>query len=434
MDVARDSVERDRELRCGETNLDYSQTERYMSPPEIRTEEYKKRVARVQAAMDERRLDAILITSEDNYRYLTGFNSPTWVNLTRPRFCIIPRDGTPFVIVPSNNTVIVEETSWIRDIRSWVSPNPADDGVTLVIDGLRSCGAEFGRIGAELGPQSRLTMPVGDFLRICEALRPTEFVDCNTLLQDMRQVKSLAEVEHIRRVTQAVSSAFEALPSRIHIGNTEHEVCRQLEAELLRGGVEKVAYLVGVSGYGGYSCIHLPPGDRILNEGDVMAIDIGCTYRGYFCDFDREFCFGESSDTVRKLYDLLWRATEAGIAAAKPGRRACDIWQAQADVVSGGAEATGIGVRHAKNGRMGHGLGLRLTEPPSIHPEDTTELVPGMVLTIEPAIAFPGSGPDEGKDKVMVHEENLVITRDGSELLTRRAPREMPCITQKLNT
>jgi Xaa-Pro aminopeptidase len=73
-------------------------------------------------------------------------------------------------------------------------------------------------------------------------------------------------------------------------------------------------------------------------------------------------------------------------------------------------------------GRSGHGLGMQLTEPPSNMPGDETELVPGMVMTVEPGYEYsPG--------KMIVHEENLVITEDGCELLTRRAPREMPVIT-----
>ena len=113
------------------------------SSPRITTEEYQERVRRVQERMDADRLDALLITSEDNYRYLTGFNSPTWVNLTRPKYCILPRIGEPCVIVPSNNLAIVAQTSWVTDVRPWVSPCPADDGVSLVIDALKSCAGHF---------------------------------------------------------------------------------------------------------------------------------------------------------------------------------------------------------------------------------------------------------------------------------------------------
>ena len=72
-------------------------------------------------------------------------------------------------------------------------------------------------------------------------------------------------------------------------------------------------------------------------------------------------------------------------------------------------------------GRLGHGLGLQLTEPPSNRPGDGTVLRSGMVLTIEPGMEYEAG-------KMIVHEENVVITAEGAELLTRRAPRELPVI------
>ena len=77
---------------------------------------------------------------------------------------------------------------------------------------------------------------------------------------------------------------------------------------------------------------------------------------------------------------------------------------------------------------MGHGVGLRMCEPPSIHPEDETVLEPGMILTIEPGISFSKAAGDGPEGKVMVHEENLVVTEDGAQLLSRRAPPAMPVV------
>ena len=395
------------------------------SLPKITTEEYKERVRRVQEAMDAERLDALLVTSEDNYRYLTGFNSPTWINLTRPRFCILPRVGEPCVIVPSNNLAIVAQTSWVTDVRSWVSPNPADDGVTLVVDALKSRPRKFNRIGAELGPQSRLTMPVGDFLRIKDEIAPIQVVDGDWMLRTLRMIKSPAEVAHIRHIAQIVSAAFEALPGRVKIGDTEWHVCEELQIDLLRRGAEKIQYLIGTSGHGGYMSIQLGPQHRPLDRGDVLVIDTGCSWHGYFCDFNREFSFGPPSDKLRRLYDIVWRATQAGIEAVRPGQRTCDIWQAQADAIAADSEKSGFDIEQVKAGRMGHSVGLRMCEPPSIHPEDETVLEAGMILTIEPGISFSKTAEDGPEGKVMVHEENLVVTEDGAELLSRRAPPEM---------
>ena len=397
-------------------------------PPAITTEEYLDRVHRAQESMTAERLDALLITSEDNYRYLSGFNSPTWQNLTRPRYCIVPRAGDPVLIVPSVNAVIARETSWVRDVRSWMAPCPADDGVSLVVEGLKACAGKFNRVGAELGPESRLTMPVGDFLRIKEAIEPVEIVDGDWLLRKQRMIKSPAEIAHVRHIAQIASAAYEALPKHIRIGDTERDACQAFQIDLMRRGAEKIPYLVGTSGLGGYPCINLSPSDRVLGPGYLFIIDTGCSYNGYYCDFNREFSFGAPSDQIRRAYDIVWRATESGIAAARPGQSTRDVWQAQAESLAAQTDSAGREIQHASTGRMGHGLGLRMCEPPSIQPDDESVLEPGMILTIEPGISFTTPGVDGPESKVMIHEENVVVTEDGCALLTRRAPPELPVI------
>jgi len=117
-----------------------------------------------------------------------------------------------------------------------------------------------------------------------------------------------------------------------------------------------------------------------------------------------------------KVHDLLWCATESGIAAAVPGATTEDIWFAMNKIIEDGNIA-GNGA-----GRLGHGVGLQLTEPPSHRFGDKTKLVPNMVITIEPGIEYlPG--------KMLVHEENIVITEAEAKVLTIRAPREMIKIT-----
>ena len=398
------------------------------APRSITVEEYRNRLQRVQGQMESERLDALLITSEDNYQYLTGFSSPTWQNLTRPRYCIVPLKGDPILIVPTSQTVIAERTSWVMDVRSWVSPCPLDDGVSLVSDGLKNCLHQFRRVGAELGPESRLTMPVGDFLRIRQALEPAEIVDCDAMLRKIRMVKSVAEIRHIRHIAQLVSGAFEDLPAKLQAGQTETDACRLFQADLLRRGAEKIVYLVGTSGFGGYQSINLGPTETVLDEGTILIIDTGCSFKGYYCDFDREFALGRPSDQLRLAYEIVWNATQAGIDAVRPGQRTCDIWQAQANSIREHTNKKGCQFQLTRSGRMGHGLGLRLCEPPSISPDDETVLQVGMTLTIEPGITFTGPGRAGLEKKVAVHEENVVVTDKGCELLTRRAPPDMPVI------
>ena len=144
-------------------------------------------------------------------------------------------------------------------------------------------------------------------------------------------------------------------------------------------------------------------------------LDTGCSWDGYFCDFDRNWAIGTAHDSARRAYDVLWRATEAGIAAAKPGNTCRDLFTAMAAVIAEMDDSGG------DIGRLGHGLGMQLTEQPSHAAFDTTELSADMVLTLEPSLSY-------GDGLMMVHEEDIVIHPGGADLLSQRAAPELPII------
>lgn len=377
-------------------------------------DEFLARAERARALMTAHELDALLVTSEQHVRYFTGFDSQFWASPTRPWFVVMPRVGEPIAVIPEIGGPAMART-WIDDIRTWPAPVPEDDGVTLLADALKSLPGRFGRIGAEVGPEMVLRMPAADFLRVGGIIAPLEFGDGTPVLRALRGVKSPAEIDKIRHVCRFTSDAFLALPEKLSIGMTEWEACREMRIEVLRRGADNSPYMMGVAGPGGYDNIIMGPTQKVIEAGDILIIDTGTTFDGYYCDFDRNFAFGEPDDAAKRAHEVVWNATRAGIDAARPGATTTDLWRAMAAVLE---EAGSLG---NNVGRMGHGLGMQLTEWPSNKPGDDTELVPGMVLTIEPGMEFaPG--------RMMVHEENIAITQDGRELLTIRAEREMPVV------
>lgn len=386
--------------------------------PPFEVAEYRDRLHRAQRLMAERDLAALLVTTEMNFRYFSGLHTQSWVMPTRPMFLILPAGRDPVAVIPTGSFVGMRQQSWVTDIRTWPAPTPEDDGVTLLVDALREVTGGDGRIGAELGHETQIRMPLLDYLRVEKAIVPRAFVDASALMFRLRMVKSQAEIARVRAAATIVSAGFAALPEALEAGMTEREACRALQVDLYRRGIEKIPYLIAASGPGGYETINSSPSDRVLQRGDLLIIDTGSTIDGYFCDFDRNFAFAPVSDAARRAHDLVYAATDAGIATARPGQSASDVWRAMAARL--GEEA----VRGASVGRMGHGLGLALTEPPSVHPDDRTVLEPGMVITIEPGIAYEAG---DGR-KVMVHEENIVVTEEAPLLLTVRAPVAMPVI------
>lgn len=385
--------------------------------PPFRRSEFEARIERARRLMMAERLDGLLVSSEVHLEYLSGFRTQfSWNSPSRPWYFVVPRVGHAVAIIPEFAATAWMLSSWCRNVLSWPSPRPADEGITLLSKVIKGTKRRFGRFGVELGAESRLGMPVGDLLRLFDAVSSVRMADCIPVMRALRLVKSPAEVARIRFICRTACDAFEALPKLVRAGDTERDAMRAFQFEAMRRGIDKTPFVMPRSGRGGYSAIVAGPvPKRRLQKGDVLYIDQGCKHEGYMCDFNRNFSIGPASDKVKRAHALLYRSTTAGIRAARPGATAEDVYRAQAKVL----EDAGIALGDI--GRFGHGLGKNLTEHPSNMPGDRTKLAPGVVLTIEPNVML-------GGDKILVREENVVVTEDGCRLLTQREPPEMPVI------
>lgn len=378
-----------------------------MTDGDFPTAEFEGRLAGAHSAMREAGLDALFLTTEAEVRYFTGFRTLFWQSPTRPWFLVIPADRAPIAIVPEIGAALMAQT-WVRDIRTWSSPHANDDGVSLLGDVLRP----FASVGMPMGRESTLRMSMMDFARLRDGLPGTCFTDCTPLVRDLRMVKTEAEIGVLRRICAIASDAFDHAPDLFHVGQPLAEAFRAFRIDLLRCGADDVPYLVGGAGPGGYPDVISPPGARPLQPGDVLMLDTGATLQGYHCDFDRNFAFGHADAAARAAYRTLHRATDAALAIARPGVTCAELHRTMQAVIGQGTGDVG---------RYGHGLGMQLTESPSIIGFDQTVMRPGMVMTLEPSMVI-------AEGRIMVHEENLVIRDGAPELLSRRAPAELPVL------
>ena len=376
------------------------------------TAEFQARLARAQARMAADDLAGILVLSEPEVRYFTGFQTLFWQSPTRPWFVFLPATGAPVAIIPEIGAELMGR-SWVQDIRTWSAPCPDDDGISLLTDLLAPLAASGARIGLPMGHETKLHMPLADWMRLTDALPGLQVVDATAITQGLRMVKSDAEIAKIAHICAIGSATFDRVPEFAQPGLPFVEVFRAFRREALAQGADDAPYVVGGAAPGGYADVISPPNERPLARGDVMMLDTGLVWDGYYCDFDRNWAIGAASDEAMRAYDVLWRATEAGLEAARPGNTCRDLFAAMAGVI---AELDDSG---GDIGRLGHGLGMQLTEQPSHAAFDTTELCAGMVLTLEPSLSF-------GQGKMMVHEENIVIREGGAELLTKRAAPALP--------
>ena len=376
--------------------------------------EYENRLDNIQRLMRSQKMDAILLTTQVDIEYYTGFKTQFFQSPTRPWYVLIPSDNKPKAIIPTIGESGMRQT-WLDDIQTWTSPNPTDDGISLLLATIKSLTSKYKCLGVPKSQESTLRMPLDDYEGLINSLSGIEIKDANKILRQVRLVKSSAEIDKIRHICQLTSQGFIDLIDLLKAGDSERENCQRFKQRLLALGVDDSPYIVAGSGKDGYGSIIMGPGDKIIEEGDLFIIDTGSVFDSYFCDFDRNFAFGHICDEAKKAYKVVFDATDAGFSAAQVGNTTSDVFHAMNDVLQkGGALGNSVG-------RLGHGLGLQLTEWPSNTATDNTTLRPGVILTLEPGMAYlPG--------KEMVHEENIVITESGPEWLTKRASEELPII------
>jgi Xaa-Pro aminopeptidase len=338
--------------------------------------EFANRTNAAQTQMAEQGLDGLLLMTEPDVQYFTGFQTLFWQSPTRPWFVFVPASGKPIAIIPEIGASLMRQT-WVDDIHTWSAPRPDDDGVSLLTDLLSG----YRSIGVMKGHETHLRMPLADWDRLVTALPETQFNDATKLVQGLRMIKSPAEIAKLAHICAIGSATFAQVPAFAQAGVPLDGVFREFRREALAQGADSAPYVVGASAQGGYADVISPPDHTPLAVGDILMLDTGLVCDGYHCDFDRNWAIGHADDTAKRAYEVLWRATEAGIAAARPGNTASDLFMTMSKVISEMDDSGG------DIGRLGHGLGLQLTEQPSHAAFDNTPLKENMVLTLEPSLS-----------------------------------------------
>ncbi len=374
--------------------------------------EFTARTRRAQTLMDAHGLSALLLTTEPELRYFSGFLTRFWESPARPWFLIVPATGEPVAVIPSIGAALMGNT-WIEDIRVWTAPDLEDDGVSLLCDTIREFTPIDGTIGIPDGHETHVRMPLADLERLRTMIGTRRIVGDYGLMRRLRMVKSPAEIAKIETACGIAGRAFARVTEIARAGAALDEVFRKFQILCLEEGADWIPYVACGAELDGYTDVISPARATELTDGYVLMLDTGLVWDGYFCDFDRNWSVGEPTPTVEAAHARLVEASDAAFERARPGGTAADLFHTMDSVLNQNAEGT-------ETGRLGHGLGMSLTEWPSLIPTDMTVLEPGMVLTLEPGIAV--------GDKIMVHEENIVITEGAPRYLSPKIESELPVI------
>jgi Xaa-Pro aminopeptidase len=226
-------------------------------------------------------------------------------------------------------------------------------------------------------------------------------VNATDVLREVFMVKDDGEINEIRRAGQAIDTVHLQVPALLQAGRTEEEVAGDLNDLILTEHVAVDFIIVGSGPHGADP--HHSYSDRVLGEGDVVVVDIGGTLdSGYHSDCTRTYVIGSASPDQREAYQVLKKAQETGVAAAKPGVTARELDAVVRDII----DAAGYGEFYTH--RTGHGIGLSGHEEPFIIAGNDVVLEQGMAFSIEPGIYV----PDQWGARI---EDIVVLTEDGCE-------------------
>ncbi|MTH52367.1 M24 family metallopeptidase [Bacillus mangrovi] len=336
-------------------------------------------------------IQAMLITSEYNRRYITGFTGSAGVALVSDTKAIFITDfryteqaakqAGGFEIVQHSGPIMKEAAEQVKKL-----------GIT--------------KLGFE---QDHLTF--SQHRQYAEAMAGTELIPVSGAVEKLRLIKSPAEIKILKEAAGIADAAYAHILHFVRPGLKEIDVANELEFFMRKNGAASSSFdIIVASGYRS-ALPHGTASEKVIESGDFITLDFGAYYKGYCSDITRTFAAGEPSDKMKEIYSIVLEAqlrAMNGIKAGMTGREADALTR---DLIT----EKGYGDHFGHS--TGHGLGLEVHEGPALSHRSDTVLEPGMVVTVEPGIYLAGIGG------VRI-EDDTVVTEDGNESLTS-SPKEL---------
>ncbi|MGZ4820213.1 MAG: M24 family metallopeptidase [Terriglobales bacterium] len=370
----------------------------------ITADERRLRIERARALMAANKLDAIFMIGGSSLVYFAGVS---WWNSERLGALILPAKGEPLFVAPAFEEERLREqlskgpfSGKTTDVRTWQED---EDPYRLVAQGLRDRGLSAGTLGME----ERVTFVFSN--GVAQAVPALKIVSATPVSAGCRMVKSAHELELMKVANQATWTVYRAVHQAMKPGMTQHDVGALIAAAYGRVGFRGDAFVQ----VGEYTA--LPHGSitpQVIGEGTPILIDGGCKVEGYESDITRTWVLGKATDKQKRVFEIVQRAQQAALAAAKPGV-ACEAVDAAARTVITGA---GYGPEYKFfTHRLGHGIGLDGHEWPYLVRGNALPMVAGMAFSDEPGIYI------RGEFGVRL-EDDMHITENGAELFSTPSP------------
>lgn len=347
--------------------------------------------ARIQKIVDqlsETGADAMLVTNEINVAYLSGFTGDSSYLLIQPDKTTIISDGR-------YETQIADECPDLAAVIRYSG--------TKMIDSVRET---VGDSGAKQVAIEAAHLSISEFRMFDSLIDSVQWVETSGVVETLRMIKDAGEIEILRESVRINQLAFKSVVAKLRKNWSEKQISHELESTMRFLGADGVSF-VPIIAYGASGALpHYEPSDATIGDAATLLIDWGANYKGFASDMTRTLHRDHASDRFRSAYQAVLDSQLAGIEAIGPGVPASDVDAAARSVLqkAGHGEAFMHG--------LGHGIGLQIHEAPRMSSISTETLQPGMVITVEPGVYYPGEFGIRIEDDVLVTETGHEVLSD----------------------
>lgn len=361
----------------------------------MKLDRHAQRRQRARQLLSEFKIDALLITGVANVAYLTGFSGDS-------TYLLLSGDGDLLISDFRYVTQLEEQCPGVKvRIRSSSVTLPHE---TVAV--LRE--KRVGRLGIE---GHLIPYQSAEFFRT--KLDGLELVSVNLQIEAFRAVKDDEEIAEIRRAVALAERGFDFVNAILTPNQTERQLANELEHAMRNLGAEGVSFPTIVAVGKGAALPHYHPADVPVSADPLLLLDWGAQLpSGYKSDLTRTFLTAPKKSRFEKVYAVVLEAQGRAIDAIRPGVKLSEVDAAARDYIT----EQGFGKRFDHG--LGHGIGLDIHELPRFSRSSEGVLQPGMVVTVEPGIYLPGWGG------VRI-EDDVLVTRDGCEVLSTRVPKDL---------
>jgi Xaa-Pro aminopeptidase len=355
----------------------------------------ESRVQRLRHALAKHELDAALISSAQNRRYLSGFTGSAGYLLVTATDAIIATDFRYYE----------QSAAQAPDFRLHKTIGGFDGWVPSLLAELGGKKIAFEAGDMTVGVHAAFKKAIA---ALPEGERP-QLVPTPNLVESLRIFKEPEEIVALQRAVDLGDAACTDVSQRIEPGWTEKQVAWEIEKYIREHGGDALSFDTIVAGGPWGAMPHAYPRDRKLEAGEGVVIDMGCEIDGYMSDLTRTIFLGKPDDQFKKIYDIVLTAQLTAEAMVKPGMTGEECHMIAHNVI----EAAGYGETFGHG--LGHGIGLQVHEAPRVARTSDDVLKDNMVFTIEPGIYITGWGG--------VRIEDMVVLENGKARVMSRAPK-----------